>query len=53
MKFFACFKKMNKLGAAMVEYAVILAFVAAVALALLQRTEWLVVLLLLLIKSPM
>ena len=30
MKFFACFKKMNKLGAAMVEYAVILAFVAAV-----------------------
>ena len=30
MKFFACFKKINKLGAAMVEYAVILAFVAAV-----------------------
>lgn len=30
MKFFACFKKMNKLGAAMVEYAVLLAFVAAV-----------------------
>lgn len=30
MKFFACFKKMNKLGAAMVEYTVILAFVAAV-----------------------
>lgn len=30
MKFFACFQKMNKLGTAMVEYAVILAFVAAV-----------------------
>ena len=30
MKFFACFKKTNKLGAAMVEYAVLLAFVAAV-----------------------
>lgn len=30
MKIFAHFKKMNKLGAAMVEYAVILAFVAAV-----------------------
>lgn len=30
MKFFAYFKKMNKLGAAMVEYAVLLAFVAAV-----------------------
>ena len=30
MKIFTYFKKMNKLGAAMVEYAVILAFVAAV-----------------------
>lgn len=30
MKFFAFFKKLNKLGTAMVEYAVILAFVAAV-----------------------
>lgn len=30
MKFFTCFKRMNQVGAAVVEYAVILAFVAAV-----------------------
>ena len=30
MKIFTCFKRMNQVGAAVVEYAVILAFVAAV-----------------------